>query len=71
MRFCDCGADCYICQLCGRDICSEHKPPAWRKMKLKWTGHVFSGNVCPDCLESNKLWIREVEILPIQDTQKV
>lgn len=34
-----CGAEKYICQVCGRDLCVDERPPKWGK----------TGNVCPSC----------------------
>ena len=45
--FCDCGADKYICQACGRDLCSADYPPEWRKDITK---REHAGNVCPECV---------------------
>jgi len=35
-----CGADMYLCQECGKDLCSKETPPVWV---------VGKGNVCPIC----------------------
>jgi len=45
--FCDCGADMYICQKCGKDLCCKDYPPKWR---TDITGNKHAGNVCPICL---------------------
>ena len=51
-RFCECGNDMYICQKCGRDLCSRDYPSEWREIP----GKKFSGNICPDCIrEQGKL----------------
>ena len=43
-----CGADDYICQVCGRIKCSKCNTPEWRP---DITGHKSAGNVCLECLE--------------------
>jgi hypothetical protein len=51
--FCDiCGADMYICQKCGRDLCSDTEQPKWRP---DITGNKSAGNVCPDCIKDHEL----------------
>lgn len=42
-----CRADKYVCQKCGRQLCSNCHPPKWRP---DITGHESAGNVCPSCL---------------------
>lgn len=47
VKFCDeCGADMYICQVCGRDLCSVLHPAVWNE---EATGNKHAGNVCPEC----------------------
>jgi len=46
-NFCECGADTYICQKCGRILCSKDYPSTWRP---DITEHESAGNVCPSCL---------------------
>ena len=50
-KFCGCGADMYICQVCGRDLCSDDFPPEWRP---DITGSASASNVCPDCLRKKR-----------------
>jgi len=45
------GADEYICQVCGRIMCSGCKPSSWRP---DITGHKSAGNVCPKCLTKHQ-----------------
>ncbi len=49
VRFSSCceGADMYICQVCGKDLCSKCKKPEWRPDITK---HKSAGNVCPECI---------------------
>lgn len=44
-HFCKCGADEYICQVCGRIRCSQEQPGVWGKIP----GKSFKGNICPTC----------------------
>jgi len=60
-EFCSCGNDTYVCQACGRILCSEEYPSTWAKIKLQ-DGREFSGNVCNRCVESDKLHARKIEI---------
>jgi hypothetical protein len=47
-RFSDTGADMYLCQVCGRDMCSETYPSSWRP---DITGNAGAGNACPVCVQ--------------------
>ena len=38
---CECGADKYLCQKCGCDMCSKDHPSTWIEK---------TGNVCPECI---------------------
>jgi len=49
-RFCECGSDMYICQKCGRDLCSTKFPPEWRPDITK---NEHAGNVCPQCIANS------------------
>lgn len=49
-HFCSCGADTYICQVCGEIKCSKDYPSTWR---TDLTGTENAGNVCPSCLKEN------------------
>lgn len=52
-QYCSCGADTYICQSCGRILCSAAFPAEWRP---DITGNQSAGNVCPTCLNpANRL----------------
>jgi hypothetical protein len=42
-----CGAEKYICQKCGADICSKDLPPTWMEPV---PGKQHNGNVCPMCM---------------------
>jgi hypothetical protein len=44
MHFCICGADEYVCQMCGGIFCSKDYKPVWRKLPRG-----SSGNMCPSC----------------------
>jgi hypothetical protein len=44
-----CGKDEYVCQKCGKILCSECHPSEWRP---DITGHQSAGNVCPECLKN-------------------
>lgn len=45
------GFDTYICQICGKILCSRCKPSSWRP---DITGHKSAGNVCASC-EANHM----------------
>ena len=45
--FCECGSDKYICQNCGRDLCSKDYPSKWLPLKRN---PKVSGNHCPSCV---------------------
>ena len=47
-QFCDCGADQYLCQKCGRIRCSAEEPSEWR---TDITKNLNAGNVCPSCVK--------------------
>lgn len=57
-NFCKCGADEYVCQVCGKvrcsGNCSEGMPSEWMKIP----GKGFSGNVCLECILNidNQVW---------------
>lgn len=48
--FCECGADEYLCQVCGLVRCSAHKPAEWRP---DITVTTTAANVCPDCVKAH------------------
>jgi DNA-directed RNA polymerase subunit RPC12/RpoP len=41
-----CGADEYICQNCGKILCSKCYPPAWNP---DFIGNTTAANACPKC----------------------
>lgn len=49
VAFCECGADMYICQMCGKDLCSKDYPSEWRP---DITENESAGNVCPSCVKA-------------------
>lgn len=59
-HFCSCGADEYVCQMCGGIFCSKDYNPVWRKLPRG-----SSGNMCPSCstledrgLRSQSEWLK-------------
>ena len=63
-HFCNtCDHDTYICQACGRSFCEDcnKKPSTWATIQLE-DGRSFNGNVCSDCIESNKYHDRKITI---------
>ena len=48
--FCECGCDKYICQVCGRDLCSSKYPSKWMPVP----GIKIEGNICPDCIKNSR-----------------
>lgn len=46
-HFCPCGADEYICQVCGNIRCSKDQPSEWLPV-ARMNGR--SGNVCVYCV---------------------
>lgn len=63
MDFCrKCGADTYICQVCGKILCGMESPSEWRP---DITGHKSAGNVCPSCLKKHEA-VASRTFLPIE-----
>jgi hypothetical protein len=51
--FCEkCGADEYVCQVCGRICCSKEEPSTWEKITIG-KNRFINGNMCPDCKKRN------------------